>query len=412
MSPKSLFTVLALIFLEWLDFTLYLYLAKSVFASHFFPSSQYSLVLSFALFAAAYIARPLGGWYFGRHADRHGRRKPLIASAALMGFCTLGIALLPEYSVIGFGATWGLLIFRIGQGLALGGEINTSAMFLIEHHPHRPLFIGSLVAAFGAGGMFLGGAAAAIIQSTNIDGLWRIIFVVVGFISLAVCQLRKTLKESPEFQSNTQSFSTLIKEYPQGITLIAISAVFVSMTVYLCNAFWVSYATNQGFWAPGTCAWAGSIAQLCSALLALPIAWYSSPKQATSLLRSSMLVSCLSAPLLFGSTTLAFTPGVILGLMTYIVTNGLLCSALFYFLYLQLPAKYRCRGVSTIWALAATLGAISLPLAEEAHIHHHFWFAPLCIMTIGFSGFWLLKPLQKSGVQKPRQTVYSHGNLG
>lgn len=164
MKQKALILVLALVFLEWLDFSLYLYLAKSVFAAKFFPLSVYSLELTFALFAAAYFARPVGGWLFGRKADLSGRRNPMVFSAALMGLATLGIALLPGYAQIGLWATWGLLLLRMAQGLALGGEINTSAMFLVEHHPQRPLLAGSLVAAGGAFGMFIGSALATLLQ--------------------------------------------------------------------------------------------------------------------------------------------------------------------------------------------------------------------------------------------------------
>ena len=257
MNRKALLVVIALVFLEWLDFSLYLYLAKSVFASHFFPKSNYSLMLSFALFATAFLARPLGGWIFGRSADSNGRRTPLIVSAGMMGTATIAIALLPDFSIIGLGATWGLLILRITQGLALGGEMNNSAMFLVEHQSRTPLITGSFVAAAGAAGMFVGGATAALLQTVQIDWLWRVIFILVGTLSLWVCSLRKKLHESPEFTSNKASLRQIIQEKSSGIINIAVLGAFVSITVYICNAFWVSYATDLGYWSPVTCAWAG-----------------------------------------------------------------------------------------------------------------------------------------------------------
>lgn len=390
MNRNALLVVLALIFLEWLDFTLYLYLAKSVFALHFFPASTHNLSLSFALFAAGYLARPLGGWFFGRLADSIGRRYPLIASAALMGTATLGIALLPDYSHLGITATWGLLLLRVCQGLALGGEINNSAMFLIEHHSRTPLVAGSFVAASGAAGMFTGGAIAALLQNAPVDGLWRVIFALVGLISLGVCQLRKKLKESPEFIPNQTAFKDILRKHRHGIINIAVLALFVSVTVYLCNAYWVSYATDQGFWSPAHCAWAGSIAQLLSALIALPIAWFATPQKVLVLLRSSLLIALTGLPLLFLFTEKAYIPGVLFGLGCYVLTNGLLCSALFYFLYLQLPPQYRCRGVSTVWALAASLGAISLPLAEQAHLNNIPWLAPAWVGGVALFGFLML----------------------
>ncbi|WP_298627234.1 MFS transporter [uncultured Legionella sp.] len=390
MNRKAILVVIALVFLEWLDFSLYLYLAKSVFARDFFPASEYSLMLSFALFATAFMARPLGGWLFGRSADDHGRRTPLIFSAAMMGIATIGIALLPGYGLIGIAATWGLLVLRIAQGLALGGEINNSAMFLVEHQSHTPLSAGSLVAASGAAGMFVGGATAALVQAAQIDGLWRCIFILVGLLSLWVCSLRKKLKESPEFVSNTSPISQIIREQWPGIINIAILGAYVSVTVYICNAFWVSYATDQGFWSPVACAWAGSLAQLMSALLALPLARFIPSSKVLLLLRGSMTAAFFGAPILFIFTAYGATAGVLLGLGIYVVTNGLLCSALYYFLYLQLPATYRCRGVSTVWALSASLGAISLPIVEQAHLHQMAWLAPAWVSLIALMSYLFL----------------------
>ncbi len=225
--------VLAINFIEWLEFSLYLYMAKSIFADVFFPPSSHSLSLTFAIFAAAYLARPVGGWLFGKAADLHGRKKPMILTAGLMGSATLGLCLLPGYEHIGILSTWLLLCFRILQGLALGGEINTSAMFIIEHHTHKPLVVGSLVAAFGALGMFMGGALAAIIQTSSNPHLWRYLFAAVGILSLGICRLRKKLLESPEFTSNQpMSLKQIFANYWRKIINISAVAVFVSTTVY------------------------------------------------------------------------------------------------------------------------------------------------------------------------------------
>ena len=386
MKRSALLLVLSLVFLEWLDFSLYLYLAKAIFANEFFPASAYSLTLSFALFAAAFIARPVGGWLFGRQADLNGRRKPMVFSAALMGLATIGICLLPGYSQIGLFATWGLLVLRMAQGLALGGEINTSAMFLVEHHPKNPLIAGSLVAASGALGMFMGGMLAVLVQSTTITWLWRIIFALVGGISLWVCRKRKQLQESPEFRyEETQKQPLLWRLHWKGLLNIAVVGAYVSVTVYLCNVFWVSYAIDKQLWSNIQCAWIGSLAQLASALLAIPIARYAKIAWNTHLLQASMVVTIFAAPLLFYFTEQGVAVMVLVSLLGYGTANALLCSTLYYFLYLQLPTQYRCQGVSTVYALAASLGALSLPIAQQAvTISHYYWFPGLwvCIVAI------------------------------
>ncbi|WED42968.1 MFS transporter [Legionella cardiaca] len=366
MRRSALLLVLALVFLEWLDFTLYLYLAKSVFAKEFFPASDYSLLLSFALFAGAYFARPVGGWLFGREADLNGRRLPMVLSAALMGMATLGICLLPGYAQVGLWATWGLLLLRIAQALAIGGEINTSAMFLVEHHPTKPLLAGGMVAASGALGMFMGGAIASVLQVTNFHDAWRLVFAIVGGLSLWVCRLRKQLAESPEFQKKQPHTQYQWRNHWRGLLNIAAMGTFVSVMVYICNVFWVSFAIDSQLMSKVQCAWAGSIAQFAAAFIALPIAYYSQPKHCYRLVQSSMLILMITAPLLFYFTAQQSKAGVLFSLLGYVLADGLLCAALYYFLYLQLPSQYRCRGVSTVWALAASIGALSLPLAEQA----------------------------------------------
>ncbi|MDP1602488.1 MAG: MFS transporter [Legionella sp.] len=393
MKRRALYLVLSLIFLEWLDFTLYLYLAKSVFAPQFFPPSSDSLTLTFSLFTAAYFARPVGGWLFGRYADKRGRRTPMVYSSALMGIATIGICLLPGYIKIGAWAGIGLLLLRIFQGIALGGEINTSAMFLVEHHPQKPLIAGSYVAASGALGMFTGGALATLLQYIPIAGAWRLVFAVVGLLSLWVCRLRKQLRESPEFDESQTQAGIKWRHHWRGLLNIAVAGVFVSVSVYMCNVLWVSYAIDKQIWSKTGCAWLGACAQLASALLALLIARFAKPRQVYLLMHSSMAVIALSTPLLFYSTSIGNAPGTLLALAGYVLANGLICSALFYFLYLQLPTMHRCQGVSTVWALAASIGTISLPLSESAIARDLLWFPGVLVSTLALFSFLLCRDL-------------------
>lgn len=384
MNTYARFLVLAIIFLEWLDFSLYLYLAKAVFAHEFFPNSANSLLLTFAIFAAAYLARPVGAWVFGRAADLYGRRKPLLISSALMGTATLGICFLPNYASIGMTAAWGLLLLRVTQGLALGGEMNTSAMYLIEHQSKSPLVAGSLVAICSALGMFSGGALAAVVQSLNVNGLWRIIFASAGILSMWVCRKRRQLKESPEYQQADYGQQTW--SWP-GVFNIAVIALFVSVTVYICNILWLSFAVSAKLWNPVTCAWLAAIVQCASALLAYPIARYHHPDKSHTLLQISMMIMACDAPLLFYSTAHHLHMAVVLSLCLYVLGNAFLCSALFYVLYQQLPTHYRCRGVSTVWALAASLGAACLPICQKAISLGAYWIPGILVSITALIAF-------------------------
>lgn len=390
MNFRGLLLTLALVFMEWLDFSLYLYLAKSVFAVEFFSKDSQSLMLSFAVFAAAYLARPVGGWLFGRKADQSGRRSPMVFSAALIGLSTLGICFLPGYSVLGAWAAWGLLLFRIGQAMALGGEMNSS-VFFVEHFEKRPLFAGSLIAVASALGMFFGGALAAIIQWLAWDGLWRAVFFLLGCFSLWICLLRKELEESPEFLNQSPGGNDRWQNYAAGIINIAAVAGFVSVSVYICNVFWVSFAIDQGLMSANVCAWTGAFAQLIAAFLALPIVFLSKEKQVYALMKTSMLSMAIVAPVLFYSTVHGLLVYALLSVLGYAIADSLLCASLFYLLYLQLPVQFRCRGVSFMWGLAASVGAIALPFAQKAVYTGHFWLPPAFVTLMSLSSFFILQ---------------------
>src|SRR5687767_3815615 len=110
--------------IEWYDFFIYGTAAATVFGPRFFPqiSPVAATLASFATFGVGFIARPVGGIVMGHFGDRLGRKSMLVWSLMLMGFSTLGIGLLPDYSQIGIWAPVLLIVLRLVQGFALGGE--------------------------------------------------------------------------------------------------------------------------------------------------------------------------------------------------------------------------------------------------------------------------------------------------
>src|SRR5262249_44093851 len=154
--------------LEWYDFGVYAYLASQI-AKNFFPGSDptASLLASFAAFGVGFLARPLGGILIGRLGDIKGRKTALVLTIFLMAFGTVGLGLLPTYQSIGVGAPILLVIMRLVQGLAAGGEWGTSTAFMIEWAPQgRRGFFGSFQQVSTAGGPLLGSAAGAVMNSS------------------------------------------------------------------------------------------------------------------------------------------------------------------------------------------------------------------------------------------------------
>ncbi len=180
--------------LEWYDFAAYGFLA-AIFATNFFPGSDafVGLIAAFGVFAASFIMRPVGGVLFGHIGDRYGRRHALFISAAMMTGSTVVIGLLPTYATIGAAAPLLLLVLRLLQGLSIGGEYTTSAIFLAENaDARRRGLIASFAGCGASGGTLLGsavGAVTATLMSTDdlVAWGWRIPFllgIVLGGFTL------------------------------------------------------------------------------------------------------------------------------------------------------------------------------------------------------------------------------------
>src|SRR6476469_9261247 len=123
--------------LEYYDFFIYAQAASLVFPSIFFPSDnpQVGIVASFATFGVGYVARPIGAFVLGHWGDTHGRKTVLVLCMLLMGGSTFCVALLPTYQQVGMLAPVLLVVLRLIQGFAVGGEISGASAMILEHSP-------------------------------------------------------------------------------------------------------------------------------------------------------------------------------------------------------------------------------------------------------------------------------------
>ncbi|MFG1464435.1 MFS transporter [Xanthobacter sp. DSM 24535] len=188
--------------LEWYDFAAYGFLA-SVFAKNFFPDSDtfVGLIAAFGIFAASFLMRPLGGVIFGHIGDRYGRRHALLISVALMCVSTVTIGLLPTYATAGVLAPCLLLVMRLLQGISIGGEYTTSAIFLAENSSVRWRgFLTSFSCTGATGGILLGSAVAALTAAVLtpealIAWGWRVPFLLGIALGLTTLSLRRNTQE-------------------------------------------------------------------------------------------------------------------------------------------------------------------------------------------------------------------------
>jgi MHS family alpha-ketoglutarate permease-like MFS transporter len=187
---------------EWYD--VYVYSVFAVyFESQFFSSEDKNATLFiWAIFAMTFLMRPIGAWYFGRFADRYGRRLALTVSVTVMAACSLVIALTPTVSSIGIAAPIILLLARLLQGFATGGEYGTSATYMSEAAlPGRRGFLSSFHYVTLVGGHVLAQLTLLImLQCLDTRQIsewgWRVAFGLGGVAAVVVFWLRRTMDES------------------------------------------------------------------------------------------------------------------------------------------------------------------------------------------------------------------------
>jgi MFS family permease len=192
--------------IEFYDFLLYATAAAVAFPKVFFTGADewVGVVAAYGTFAAGYVARPLGGVIFGHFGDRIGRKGMLIISMAMMGIASTLIGLIPGASVIG---PWGavlLVLLRVCQGIAVGGEWGGAALMALEHSdPKRRGFAASFVNAGAPTGAVLGtvvmGIFSALPQDAFLAWGWRVPFLLSFVLLIVGMFVRLRVAESPIF---------------------------------------------------------------------------------------------------------------------------------------------------------------------------------------------------------------------
>lgn len=241
---------------EYYDFGVYGYVATTI-AAQFFPTSSPTagLLSTLAVFAIAFVARPLGSVLFGHIGDRHGRKPALAISVILMAVATFGIGLLPTYASIGVAAPVLLVVMRLAQGLSAGGEASGSAAILAETAlPNRRGFLTSATQVGSLFGLLLASAVVGIVNWTLTpeqfnDWGWRVPFLLGILTGLVGLWVRMRLQEAEAFKRveraggvaelpvvevfRTNSLNILKAFGLTAINFAAYYTVFVYLSIYL-----------------------------------------------------------------------------------------------------------------------------------------------------------------------------------
>ncbi|WP_210035225.1 MFS transporter [Pseudonocardia parietis] len=252
---------------EWYDYFLYGVAAALVFPQVFFPGSDDAtgLLLSLGTFAVGFIARPVGGLVFGHYGDKIGRKKLLVISLLMMGMATFAIGLLPGYATIGFAAPALLVLLRLIQGFALGGEWGGAVLIVSEHgKPEHRGFWASWPQAGAPGGQLLAQAMLAIMALVQPEEQflawgWRIPFLLSAVLVLIGLYVRLAVEESPVFreaqvkataraaagEKETMPIINVVRQYPREV-LTAMGARFAeNVSYYIFTIVIVTYLQQR-----------------------------------------------------------------------------------------------------------------------------------------------------------------------
>ncbi|SRR5579883_427075 len=255
--------------LEFYDFIIFVFLAK-LLGELFFPKTDpvATLMVGLTVFAIGYLARPLGGLFFGHFGDRLGRKKTFVSTVILMAIPTFLIGFLPTYHHIGISASIMLVVLRLLQGCSIGGEIPGAIVFITESVSidRRGFATGLILLGVNMGillGSFVSGMINHFLTSEQLTTWgWRIPFFIGGILGVMSYFLRKQLRETPIFTQlasaeikNKIPFKELITHFKlpliQGISITALEAVIVSILIlffptYLATFF--HYPIDQLFY--------------------------------------------------------------------------------------------------------------------------------------------------------------------
>jgi MFS family permease len=192
---------------EWYDFFIYGSVAP-IIAKHFFASAgaTQGYILTLLTFAAGYFARPFGAIVFGHLGDRTGRKRTFLITITVMGLATFLAGLLPDASKIGLAAPWLLVLLRMAQGFAVGGEYGGAAIYVAEHSPAKSRGLSTGWIQLSASiGLILALGVILILQhgmgeKAFADWGWRVPFVLSAILLAISLWIRMRLEESPLFQ--------------------------------------------------------------------------------------------------------------------------------------------------------------------------------------------------------------------
>lgn len=387
--------------LEWFDWTLYATFSVYLAANFFDKSDPTSAMLStLAVFAVGFIARPIGGFVFGRLGDRVGRKVALIITMSTLALTSLAVAVLPTFEQIGVWASALLVVVRLTQGLAHGGEVGVSYTYVAEIAPNdkRGLWSSSVYVAVTVGVMAATASAAILTALLSADSMgswgWRIGFAIGGVLGIFALYLRRAAVESETFTDVVDQAESEVVPAPK-ITLrevapIALRIIMFSAGISVGFYVWVTFAPSNAITNHGmnpTSAFVASLASQAVILVLLPLFGALSDRigRKPMVFAHGAAIVILAFPIaaILGSAAWTLFVAQLLGLIIWALV-GAVYPAL---VSEQAPTRIRASTVGFVTSLSvAIFGGTGPYLMTWLNSTGHGWIFTLYLVAIGFLG--------------------------
>ncbi|QUL77886.1 MFS transporter [Brevibacterium sp. SMBL_HHYL_HB1] len=245
--------------MEWYDFFIYSTAAALVFDQLFFPSFEPLIgsILAFSTLAGGYLSRPIGAILLGHFGDKIGRKAVLVLTLVAMGASTFLIGLLPTFDTIGIAAPIILVVLRLIQGLAVGGEWGGAVLIASENAPEgKKTFYAAFAQMGSPAGLLVATFIFTLLQDIvpsepMLSWGWRIPFLIAGLLVPIGLIIRLSVDDAPEFkeasrraESSKMPLLKLLREGWRGLIIGTGAFLGVFATYYLLTTFVITYATK------------------------------------------------------------------------------------------------------------------------------------------------------------------------
>ncbi|MFN7095055.1 MAG: MFS transporter, partial [Burkholderiales bacterium] len=347
-----------------------------------------AIIFTYLTITISYLLRPVGGLILGHLGDKYGRKSVFTISILLMSVPSFVIGLLPTFNQLGYLATGVLITARILQGFSLGGEVPGSITYIAEKFGRKNYFFFCAWLTFGANiGLSLGSQTLRLLnQYTSPEFMysigWRIPFLIGGFLSLVGFYIRKTVRESEQFEQLQQTkelskapLLVLIKEFKPQIISGILLCVIVSLTTSIFHVFLPNLLVTYSHFSLNTASNLSAIGATTMAIFSLLFAYLTCYIAAIWLLRwglislilllSLMLSNIINLPEMLNHNATGLYIVISLISVTLSSINGIF----FGILASLFPTRVRFSGISICYNFAYIIGAGLTPLWTSSLLH-------------------------------------------